>query len=202
MDLNLGRTRLILDVCASHSLTLPQAAYLLATARWETAHTMEPVREAYYLGSRAEAYRKTLRYYPWYGRGFVQLTWRENYERAQKELVRDLTTNPDVVMQPDIAAEILVRGCMGGWFTGKKLTDYVREEYIDFKGARRVVNGTDRAAEIADLAVKYQAALVAEKWGQGVQVSPPAANSSRNPLAALLAALLGAIANIIGKGRA
>ncbi|MHC9235028.1 carboxypeptidase [Pseudooceanicola sp. 502str34] len=200
MDLNLGRTRLILEACAAHGLTLPQAAYLLATARWETAHTMEPVREAYWLSE--EWRERNLRYYPWYGRGFVQLTWRENYVLAGLKLDRDLTVDPDVVMQPDIAAEILVRGCMGGWFTGAKLSDYVREGYVDFKGARRVVNGTDRASEIADLAVKYQAALVAEKWGQGAQVTPPVVNTSRNPLAALFAALLGAIAIIIGKGKA
>ncbi|MHC9236984.1 glycoside hydrolase family 19 protein [Pseudooceanicola sp. 502str34] len=188
MDLNLGRTRLILDVCATHGLTLPQAAYLLATACWETAHTMQPVREAYWLSEEWRA--RNLRYYPWYGRGFVQLTWQVNYARAQNALGRDLTTNPDVVMEPDVSAEILWRGCMAGWFTGRKLTDYVRDGYIDFLGARRVVNGTDRAAEIADLAVKYQAALTADKWGQGAQASPPAANTSRNPLAALFAALL------------
>lgn len=45
MDLTLGDTRRILAECDRHGLTIPQKAYVLATARWETAHTMKPVRE-------------------------------------------------------------------------------------------------------------------------------------------------------------
>jgi hypothetical protein len=59
-------------------------AYALATACHETAYTMQPVREAFWL---SEAWRRThLRYYPYYGRGYVQLTWEDNYKRADLEL--------------------------------------------------------------------------------------------------------------------
>src|SRR5262245_39782274 len=59
-------------------------AYALATASHETAHTMQPVREAFWL---SEDWRKAnLRYHPFYGRGYVQLTWKANYERADREL--------------------------------------------------------------------------------------------------------------------
>ena len=62
-------------------------AYALATAFHETNGTMQPVREAYFLKGNAEAWRKAhLRYYPWYGRGFVQLTWQRNYQRADDDL--------------------------------------------------------------------------------------------------------------------
>lgn len=81
---------------------------------------MQPVEEAYYLGARAETYRKTLRYYPWHGRGFVQLTWRKNYVRAGKELSIDLTTDPDLAMKPDVAVRVLVHGMEQGWFTGQR----------------------------------------------------------------------------------
>lgn len=152
VDLNLGDTQLILKECRAHGLSNAHAAYVLATAKWETNHTMKPVREAYWL---SETWRKAnLRYYPWYGRGFVQLTWYENYVKAGKILGIDLTTDPDVAMQADIAAKVIVRGMKDGWFTGKKLADYTT-----YKDMRRIVNGTDKAAEIAAIAVEYEAAL-------------------------------------------
>src|SRR4029079_15992876 len=55
-------------------------AYMLATAFQETNQTMQPVREAYWLSE--EWRRRNLRYYPFYGWGYVQLTWEANYRRA------------------------------------------------------------------------------------------------------------------------
>lgn len=142
MNLELGHTRLILQKCRDNGLLRNQAAYVLATATWETAHTMEPVREAYWL---SEVWRRTnLRYYPWYGRGFVQLTWERNYRYAGEQLGRDLTSDADAVMEPEVSAEILVKGMLDGWFTGKKLSDYVTLNRSDFRGARRIVNGMDK----------------------------------------------------------
>ena len=157
MDPHLGDTQMILRECESYGCTRPQTAYILATAYHETAHTMKPVKEAYWL---SEAWRKAnLRYYPWYGRGYVQLTWQENYHRAGRKLDRDLTTDPDAVMEPKISAEILVRGMMEGWFTGKKVTDYISGRKRDYRQARRVVNDMDRADHITSLALDYEVAL-------------------------------------------
>src|SRR6056297_2601197 len=139
IDLSLGDTQLILRHCNRYYLSRAQKAYVLATAYWETARTMKPVREAYWLSEQWR--RDNLRYYPWYGRGYVQLTWERNYELAETHLQRDLTSYPDVVMRPKISAEILVRGMMGGWFTGHALGDYVNEYHADYVSARRVVNG-------------------------------------------------------------
>ena len=44
-------------------------------------------------------------------------------------------------MEPDIAAEILVVGSRDGWFTGKKLSDYITLKASNYRGARRVING-------------------------------------------------------------
>lgn len=163
MDMGLGDTQLILKECKAKNILRNQAAYILATAYWETARTMKPVREAFWM---SEQWRKEkLRYYPWYGRGYVQLTWKQNYQRAGKELGVDLTTDADVAMQPDIAARVLVRGVMFGWFTGKALPQYVNLQTSDFHEARRVVNGIDRAKEIADIARDYDAALLAMGYG-------------------------------------
>lgn len=183
---------LILRVCREHGLLRNQAAYVLATAEHETAGSFEPVREAYYIGSKAEAWRKkNLRYYPWYGRGFVQLTWEDNYKKAGKKLGLDLTTDPDRVMEPEIAAQILVRGMKEGWFTTKKLGDYITLKRSDFVGARQIVNGTDRAGKIAKLAKKYDRELKAVGYGVDAPSDTPAPKPRPNLLARILGWLLG-----------
>ncbi len=166
MNLDLGDTRLIIRQCELNGLPLDQTAYVLATAYWEAARTMKPVEEAYYLGSKAEGYRKKLRYYPWHGRGYVQLTWQANYLKAGQKLGVDLITDPDVAMRPDIAAQVLVRGMIEGWFTGKKLSDYINPGKFDYRNARRIVNGTDKAAEIDAIGMQYRNALIGAGYGK------------------------------------
>jgi len=149
-------------------------AYALATACHETNCTMQPVREAYWL---SEGWRRNnLRYYPFYGRGYVQLTWKANYEKADRELGLGgrLTCDLDLAMDPDIAAKITVRGMQEGWFCGDKsgkrhnLARHVPANGAagldQFTSARRIINGTDKAAKIAAEALKFQAALQAGGW--------------------------------------
>lgn len=161
-DLDLGHTRLIIATADRLGLSIQQTAYVLATSFWETNRTMQPVEEAYYLGAKAERYRQGLRYYPWHGRGFVQLTWERNYIRAGQEIGADLITDPDRAMDPQIAAEVLVRGSRDGWFTGKKLSHYIGTAKADYVSARRIINGTDCARQIADIALDYENALTPE----------------------------------------
>lgn len=135
-------------------------AYGLATAWHETAHTMQPIAE--YGKGTGRPYGKPGRnggQIP-YGRGYVQLTWDENYERADRELGLNgaLIADYDKAMEPDIAAAIMVRGMQEGWFTGKKLSNYLPGDYIN---ARRVINGTDRSALIAGYARVFEKALTA-----------------------------------------
>lgn len=155
IDLNRGFTALIIAAAQSAGLTVAQTAYVLATAYWETARTMLPVEEGYFLGSRAQAYRRSLRYWPWYGRGFVQLTWQENYIKASKLLGLDFIADPSLALDPQHAAQILVIGSRDGWFTRKRLDHYITAGRIDFLGARRIINGTDRASDIAAIADAY-----------------------------------------------
>jgi hypothetical protein len=163
MNMNLGFTQLIVEECRKFGCLRNQAAYILATAYWETARTMKPVVEAYWL---SEAWRKkNLRYYPYHGRGFVQLTWKANYIKAGKELGIDFVANPDELLDADNSAKILVVGSMEGWFTGKKVPDYVTLKKSDFVGARRVINGTDKKREIAKIAKQYDKALKDAGYG-------------------------------------
>lgn len=157
---------LVLDAC--EDAPLAHAAYMLATAWHETNRTMEPVREAYWL---SEAWRRThLRYYPWYGRGYVQLTWQENYAKADKELELGgtLLVTPDKAMEPEIAARIMREGMEAGWFTGVRLRDCLpssgvatREQYMN---ARTIINGRDKADLIEDYAQVFEKALRNGGW--------------------------------------
>ncbi len=147
---------------------LAYAAYALATGYWETNKTWQPVREAYWL---SEAWRKAnLRYYPWYGRGDVQLTWEKNYQKADAALGLGggLLADPDLAMRPDISAKVMVWGMSTGAFTGKKLADFLPPSGLasteQFKAARQIINGHDRDDEIAAIAKAVQGALVSGGW--------------------------------------
>lgn len=195
MDLNKGCTRLIISVCKANGLLRNQAAYVLATTKHETAGTMHPVRE--YGG---EKYLRSKPYYPFVGMGFVQLTWRENYEKAGKRLGVDFVSNPKLLLKPDYAARILVLGMRDGWFTGKKLSDYITLQRSDFKGARRIVNGTDKASLIAGYAKQYDAMLRAEGYGEATITKKPALpNGKSGGFLATLARIFRLILKAFGK---
>lgn len=100
----------------------------------------------------------------WRGRGFVQLTGRDNYARAAAELgCGEIVTNPDILTDPrrgqSLGAAIIVTGMIEGWFTGRTLANYIGPRLVDFIGARRIINGTDKADKIAGYARAFDAAL-------------------------------------------
>ena len=152
-------------LAATDGAPLSHQAYMLATAWHETAFTMRPVREAYWL---SEAWRRAnLRYYPHYGRGYVQLTWAKNYALADAALGLGgrLIAKLDTAMEPDVAARIMRDGMDAGWFTGITLSARLpakgpatRAQYLK---ARPIINGYDRADDIAGLALIFEKALVA-----------------------------------------
>lgn len=143
--------------CDKQGLNLAeQQAYVLATVDWETGHTFKPVREAFWKDE--EWRRQNLRYYPYYGRGYVQLTWKDNYSKYAAILGIDLVNNPDLALEPATAVFILVHGFRTGAFTGKKIVDYINEAHTDFLDARRCINGLDKAEEIAAIAAQFMEA--------------------------------------------
>jgi len=133
-----------------------QIAYVLATADHETNHTFKPVTEAYWLDD-PDAYLKKHHadYYPYYGRGYVQLTWDYNYEKYGKLLGKELLKHPALALEPENALFVLVHGFKTGAFTGRKISDYINVHEADFVKARRCINGKDKANEIAALAKKH-----------------------------------------------
>lgn len=171
----------LLMACAG--LPLAWAAYAFATTFHETDFTMQPVRERggprYFTkmydvtGDRPKLARANgnvnagdgARYF---GRGYVQLTWRNNYRRAGQRLSLDMEGNPDLALKADVAAKILREGMTGGWFTGKGFGSFLpgagpanRAEFIQ---ARQIINGTDKADKIAEYALDFQRALRAGGW--------------------------------------
>lgn len=173
----------VLDACTG--LAVAKVAYCLATAYHETAHTMQPVKEnggpVYFTrmydinGNRPDKARDLGNTHPgdgvrFCGRGYVQLTGRSNYRRADEELGLGgaLVTNPDKAMQDDIAAKVMRLGMVEGWFTGKRLSNYLHDNKAgsldQFINCRRIINGTDRAAMVAGYALEFQIALQLGEW--------------------------------------
>ena len=133
-------------------------AYILATAYHETDKTMQPIEE--YGKGRGKKYGNKIKYdgtdytYPnkiFYGRGHVQLTWYENYEKFGKLLHLPLLYYPEFMLDNNISARVLILGMTRGLFTGKKLSDYFNNKVSNPVQARRTVNGLDRADMIANL---------------------------------------------------
>lgn len=149
-------------------------AYMLATTKWETAHTMRPINErggnAYFhrmydcKGERPEIARALgniaagdgVRFH---GRGYVQLTGRTNYHKMSMVVGADLVENPELALDSDIAAVILMEGMERGMFTGVGLGRYFNPVTCDWLNARRVINGMDCANQIADIARAFNVAL-------------------------------------------
>src|SRR5262249_13682738 len=123
-------------------------AYILATAFWETGRTMEPIQER---GSKA--YLRSKKYWPWIGRGYVQLTWKGNYDRYRAPVLEhygvDIVKDPNNAMIPKVAAFILVDGMLRGAFTGTGLSHYFNDHTSDWVHARQIINRLDKASEIA-----------------------------------------------------
>lgn len=168
---------------AMEGAPLSWTAYALATAFHETASTMQPIPErggaTYFTrmyditGARPQLALKMGNTCagdgPKYcGRGLVQLTWKTNYARAGDKCGVDLVANPDLALKPDIAAKIMREGMEHGWFTGRSFSSYLpvkgRATSGQYSYARHIINGTDRAQQIAGHAKAFEDALIAGGW--------------------------------------
>ena len=153
-------------------------AYIIATSFWETAQRMQPVREAYW---KSEDWRKrNLRYYPYYGRGLPQTTWKENYKKLGDLIGIDLVSNPDLLLDWKYAVPATFVAMEIGLYTGKKLSDYIdeqdesdSEDYKEYKQARRIINGTDKADKIAELSIIFEKGLISSGYPLNPESLPP-----------------------------
>lgn len=108
------------------------------------------------------------------GGSIGQITGRDNYAKGARLLGMSLEAFTAWSNTTVGAAQYLVRGMLGGWATGKKLSDYVSGDKRDYVGARRVWNGTFEADKYAGYARAFEAALEASGYATS-RVSAPAA---------------------------
>lgn len=174
----------LLHACGQFQVSLADAAYTLGTAWLETNGTMQPVREAYWLsdtareawlfkmydiqGARPDKARELGNTEPgdgvrYGGRGHTQVTGGTNYRRLAAALGIPFDTNPDLMLEADKSAAAMVFGMQTGLFTGKQYNTYLprkgpatREQFVK---ARPIINGTDRAGDVADAAIVFQRGL-------------------------------------------
>lgn len=174
----------ILDYWALATMTdIRWLAYVLATAFHETGATMQPVRETLAKSdaqavARLEAawkagklksvktpyWRPDANGLSWFGRGLVQLTHLANYLKMARILGIPLDKNPTLALDLKTSVAIIFEGMTRGIsnkgdFTNKALEDYFNATIDDPVGARRIVNGKDKADLIASYYLQFFGAI-------------------------------------------
>ena len=161
-------------------------AYALGTTHLETGAAMQPINERggpkyfeanYGPGGHNPKRAKNMGNTKvgdgarFHGRGFVQLTWKVNYQSMSTHLTKafgkaiNLVDEPDLALKPEYAAEIMFHGMNVGAFTGKKFSNYFTKNpngmpaKDNWVGARAMINGSDKAAVIAGFGKTYYSAL-------------------------------------------
>lgn len=150
-------------------------AYMLATAWHETGTTMQAIEE--WGKGKGKPYGKQLKYEKdskgkhipytdvktlFYGRGLVQLTWYDLYERVGNALNLDLINHPELALKLDNAVTIMFYGMSKGIFTGRKLSQYFNATINDPLGARAIINGRDCNELIKTYYTKFINSIILE----------------------------------------
>ncbi len=156
---------------------LQYMAYMLATIKHETANRFQPITEyggrSYfnkYDPSLANTSRRRARAkrngntrrgdgYKYRGRGFVQITWKNNYQKLGDALGHDLVNHPEKALDPVIAYKIMSYGMRKGVFTGRRLSHYISADHTDYKNARKIINGLDKARLVQRHAENFEKIL-------------------------------------------
>lgn len=154
-----------------------QIAYVLSTVKWECNYKNQSeiwkwIWKQYWVVDQTtgQAY---------YGRWFVQLTWKSSYEKFT-QIIRDswkefkdnngdvikwsdvdLVNNPDLILQNNELAAFILMYWMKNWdFTWKKLDDFINDTKTDFYNARSIINWmTSKPQDYADNAQAYLSKL-------------------------------------------
>lgn len=117
------------------------------------------------------------------GRGFKQLTGKDNYAQAGKALGMDLVNNPDMAQEPETAAKI------AAWYWNKRVPDSAKQ---DVAAATQAINGGENGlADRKNRAAKWEAKIAS---GEADKISanpvtasiPPDGKSSLPPSVAAL----------------
>lgn len=153
-------------------------AYIFGTVHHETGRTFQPVRETFAKSDKDAIARLNKAFgsgkltwvknpywivdsdgKSWLGRGYCQITHKHNYIKLSKLVNHDLVSNPSLAMEPKVAVKIAIEGMVSGAFTGKPLSQYFSGQKQDWRGARRIINGSERADLVASYAKKYYSCI-------------------------------------------
>jgi hypothetical protein len=144
------------------------AAYMLATVRLECAGRWLPVEEfgkgkgrPYGVPVTVVDSDGTTFVNTYYGRGYVQLTWKANYQTMGQKLGIGnlLVLHPEHALEQQTAYKIMSLGMRQGFFTGKELGDYINDTTCDYFNARRIINRLDQAATLQSYAQEFESLL-------------------------------------------
>jgi len=144
-------------------------AYILATVWHEVKKTMQPIEE--------DGKGKGLRYgkkvwydnkpyddvpHIYYGRGLTQNTWRDNYLKLTRANLKgwDFVSEPNLLLDIEASVWATFHSMLNGLYTGKKLSHYFNETINDCFGARKIINGTDKAELIGNYHLKFLKSIV------------------------------------------
>lgn len=125
-------------------------AYSLATTYHETSKEMQPIEEYGHGSGQPYGATDPETGQKYFGRGFVQLTWRDNYRKATQELglkgESDLEWHADMALDPQVAADVMFQGMKEGWFrkadgTPNNYAKYFNDSRDDPYEAREIING-------------------------------------------------------------
>jgi peptidoglycan hydrolase-like protein with peptidoglycan-binding domain len=161
-----GLTQLIGFINADYEIgDVGWCAYMLATVKHECAERWRPIEEFGHGAGQAYGNPVTVtdkdgnKYAnTYYGRGYVQLTWKDNYASLGQALgVGDsLLIDPAKTLDPETAYAIMSYGMRNGSFTGKRLSDYINQNLCDYPNARQIINGLDQHTKIAGYATDVE----------------------------------------------
>lgn len=119
----------------------------IATVAVETAYTFRPIQEE---DNKDHTYLKAKKYWPYFGRGFIQITWRDNYKLYGDALGVDLVSEPNLALNPGTAASILAK-----YFRDHHIQ--VPAELGNWTRVRELVNGGHNGlAEFLEIVTKLK----------------------------------------------
>lgn len=183
----------IKNALARSGLPKTQAAYVFATAHHETGRRMQPIREGF-CKTNAGAVRAVAQLYAkgvirtnygkpdpetgqsYYGRGLVQITWKENYAKVSDKFPgTDFVNSPDDLLDWKYALPTLIEGMREGIYRRSAGRPATLKRYIwdtaegpeqlhaQYVRARNIINGDVRknGSMIADYGMTYYNALLA-----------------------------------------
>lgn len=143
--------------------------YILATIWHEVGGTMQPIEE---IGKgKGLRYGKRVWYdgriytdipHIFYGRGHTQNTWRDIYEKLTKANKKgwDFVNNPELLLTMECSVWATFHAMTTGLYTGRKLSHYFNDNVTDAVGARKIINGKDKAEKIAEYWIKFYKCIV------------------------------------------